>query len=213
MFCPKCGSQIPDSSKFCPTCGATLDNATAATGSPSKPRTKEGGSKKKIWGVVGAILIILLGKVLITVTRNVTNTSTAPQSPAIEQTDSQATPGLSDYYDLDAYESAAMGAFGDTFALSGCEASVADSQLRLKLVSSVDSTDPQAQELAALYSQTFLTDENIQGDVSLIRNDEAKTGVSGITYHLTLYYADGAVCGDYVSSDSGLVDYSLAYQG
>lgn len=24
MFCPKCGSNVPDSTKFCPTCGALL---------------------------------------------------------------------------------------------------------------------------------------------------------------------------------------------
>ncbi|MBQ2203257.1 MAG: zinc ribbon domain-containing protein, partial [Oscillospiraceae bacterium] len=30
MFCPQCGKQIPDQSKFCPGCGATLTDAVKA---------------------------------------------------------------------------------------------------------------------------------------------------------------------------------------
>ena len=30
MFCPKCGSQVPDGTKFCPKCGSALGGAPAA---------------------------------------------------------------------------------------------------------------------------------------------------------------------------------------
>ena len=30
MFCPNCGAQIPDGSKFCGNCGARLDGAAQA---------------------------------------------------------------------------------------------------------------------------------------------------------------------------------------
>lgn len=38
MFCPKCGSNVPDSTKFCPTCGALLaDEAQQAPATEPQP--------------------------------------------------------------------------------------------------------------------------------------------------------------------------------
>lgn len=39
MFCPKCGSNVPDSTKFCPTCGALLaDEAQQAPATEPQPQ-------------------------------------------------------------------------------------------------------------------------------------------------------------------------------
>lgn len=35
MFCPKCGSQVPDGTKFCPSCGTTLNATAPAPGAPA----------------------------------------------------------------------------------------------------------------------------------------------------------------------------------
>ncbi len=35
MFCPKCGTKVPDGTKFCPKCGATLSSASAPSPAPA----------------------------------------------------------------------------------------------------------------------------------------------------------------------------------
>lgn len=35
MFCPKCGSQVPDGTRFCPSCGAKLSAAAPTPGAPA----------------------------------------------------------------------------------------------------------------------------------------------------------------------------------
>lgn len=37
MFCPKCGSQVPDGSKFCPKCGGQFAAAAATPVAPATP--------------------------------------------------------------------------------------------------------------------------------------------------------------------------------
>ena len=34
MFCPSCGSQVPDESKFCPSCGASFNSAAQSAATP-----------------------------------------------------------------------------------------------------------------------------------------------------------------------------------
>lgn len=42
MFCPKCGSNVPDSTKFCPTCGALLaDEAQQAPATEPQPQYQQ----------------------------------------------------------------------------------------------------------------------------------------------------------------------------
>ena len=38
MFCPKCGSNVPDSTKFCPTCGETLAGEPAQQAPVAEPQ-------------------------------------------------------------------------------------------------------------------------------------------------------------------------------
>ena len=38
MFCPKCGSQLPDGSKFCGNCGSPLQDAPAKPAQPQQPQ-------------------------------------------------------------------------------------------------------------------------------------------------------------------------------
>ena len=53
MFCPNCGSEIPENVKFCPKCGA-------------KAKTKVKSGKKKIrWGfIVGAVAVLIVAVVV-----------------------------------------------------------------------------------------------------------------------------------------------------
>lgn len=37
MFCPSCGSQVPDESKFCPSCGASFNSAAAQSAATPQP--------------------------------------------------------------------------------------------------------------------------------------------------------------------------------
>ncbi|WP_455136446.1 zinc-ribbon domain-containing protein [Thermophilibacter sp.] len=37
MFCPNCGNQLPDGSRFCPSCGAAVGATEPAAGGPATP--------------------------------------------------------------------------------------------------------------------------------------------------------------------------------
>ena len=37
MYCPKCGNQVDEGSKFCMTCGAQIDNAAPTASGEDKP--------------------------------------------------------------------------------------------------------------------------------------------------------------------------------
>ena len=41
MFCPSCGSQVPDESKFCPSCGASFNSPAAAAQPAATPQPTE----------------------------------------------------------------------------------------------------------------------------------------------------------------------------
>ena len=40
MFCPKCGSNVPDSTKFCPTCGEMLAGEPAQQAPVAEPQAQ-----------------------------------------------------------------------------------------------------------------------------------------------------------------------------
>lgn len=71
MFCPKCGSQIPDNASFCAKCGAQVQMTTQAAQSASvaaqsipAPASKRGPSGKLIGAavaVVAAVVIVAAG--------------------------------------------------------------------------------------------------------------------------------------------------------
>ena len=50
MFCPKCGAQVPDGTKFCPSCGAALNAAAPASG----PTPNPGPVSSPVTPVIGA---------------------------------------------------------------------------------------------------------------------------------------------------------------
>ena len=48
MFCPKCGKEIPDGSKFCPECGFPIENVKEAPKDEQKEEAKsEEGEENK----------------------------------------------------------------------------------------------------------------------------------------------------------------------
>ena len=56
MFCPNCGTQIPDTASFCPNCGSVINNKSSKI-QPEPKQPKKGG-------MVGKILLIALAVVL-----------------------------------------------------------------------------------------------------------------------------------------------------
>jgi hypothetical protein len=56
MFCPNCGKQIPDGSKFCPYCGASLEGKAV-----NSPKSKSSRSIAKIIIPIILIVVILAG--------------------------------------------------------------------------------------------------------------------------------------------------------
>lgn len=68
MYCPNCGKEIADGSKFCPLCGATIQQPESVQGQPQQTQsTGNGGeSKKPIFGLIYWLTIglALLGMLL-----------------------------------------------------------------------------------------------------------------------------------------------------
>ena len=56
MFCPNCGRQIPDGSKFCPYCGASLEGSGVTV-----PKSKSSRSIAKIIIPIVLVIVILAG--------------------------------------------------------------------------------------------------------------------------------------------------------
>lgn len=219
MFCPTCGSQVPDGTKFCPNCGAAVGQAANAGVSPApQPATskKEPGKVRKplfgSMGIGGIIVLILVTQVIKQGARQITSAPDTTEPTAAEQT--QTTPDPSDST-TDGWaisiEQQLTEAYGEVLMLSDCQASVDGSNVRFVLTSAIGSADPDAPELANRFNREILNGfANIS--VEKIRESEQEYGSSGVTFYVALYYADGTVCGEALINDQGLVDYSLAYQ-
>ena len=67
MFCPKCGSNVPDSTKFCPTCGALLaDEAQQAPATEPQPEPQYQPQNKRnycraklVWLLIGIAVTVI----------------------------------------------------------------------------------------------------------------------------------------------------------
>ena len=62
MFCPKCGEEIKDGSKFCKHCGSEIkknNNANSTTTTVTKQPNNDDRNKKIIIGVLVAAIVIL----------------------------------------------------------------------------------------------------------------------------------------------------------
>ncbi|MBR2530171.1 MAG: zinc-ribbon domain-containing protein, partial [Lachnospiraceae bacterium] len=62
MFCPKCGSKIPDGGKFCSVCGAKLEEGTAQSPKGSSNSTK---TVLIVVGIIAAVLILVFAGAVI----------------------------------------------------------------------------------------------------------------------------------------------------
>lgn len=68
MFCPNCGSNVPDTEKFCPTCGTAMNGGSeAAHAAPQAPAAKSNDIVSLIkskWPIaaiaVGAIVVVVI---------------------------------------------------------------------------------------------------------------------------------------------------------
>ena len=72
MFCPKCGQELPDGSKFCAACGAQLTpnagNQAQPAGSAASPSTSyapvAGAKKSHTPLIIGGIAVVAVAAVM-----------------------------------------------------------------------------------------------------------------------------------------------------
>ncbi|WP_455137916.1 zinc-ribbon domain-containing protein [Thermophilibacter sp.] len=71
MFCPQCGAQLPDGSKFCGKCGAQIGGAAPVPGAPASqpgpivtPQPKKGLDPKVRLGIIGAVVVIAVAAII-----------------------------------------------------------------------------------------------------------------------------------------------------
>ncbi len=63
MFCAKCGTDLPDGSRFCRSCGQTLGvvsvgGGAAAAVAPARIPAPEPRSSNPIWSIIGLVLLL-----------------------------------------------------------------------------------------------------------------------------------------------------------
>ena len=84
MFCPECGTQNPDATKFCVRCGAQNPVAGGAAGGPMPPQmaaSAPSSGSKLPWVLSGVALLVIAGLVGFIVVRG-TNSSNQDENPA-----------------------------------------------------------------------------------------------------------------------------------
>ncbi|MBM6675263.1 zinc-ribbon domain-containing protein [Olsenella uli] len=62
MFCPKCGSQLPDGAKFCAACGAQLGSPAAPAAASKPPRRSR---KAPLIAGIGALVVLVAAGVIV----------------------------------------------------------------------------------------------------------------------------------------------------
>lgn len=233
MFCPTCGNQVPDDTKFCPGCGTPLAQAPAAANAApaaenavpaasTKKQKREPGKVRKllfgsmsVGGIIVFILVIQIGKYL---AKQGVKAVMNPEPSAIEQQDTtpeeepaEPTTTGDDEVTIDPADMEAwvMEHYGNSFALTDCNIGRVDNQLQIELYSSVTSDSADAATLAANFRQELLSESSSSDSAALITWIEQELGVTGITERDVLYYADGTICGEALFDSTGLVDYRI----
>jgi uncharacterized membrane protein YvbJ len=88
MFCAKCGTDLPDGSRFCRSCGQTLGvvsvgGGAAAAVAPARIPAPEPKSSNATWSVVGLVLLLaLFGTSCYVLYAQWKTSSSLPQPPA-----------------------------------------------------------------------------------------------------------------------------------
>ena len=87
MFCPKCGNQSPDGTRFCPACGQNLEKVAQATASPKEPQTpgaeqqpSRNASKTPIVAIVIAVVVVVVIAVVAFFALSGNRSAQSPQS-------------------------------------------------------------------------------------------------------------------------------------
>ncbi len=73
MFCPKCGTENPDETKFCSKCGASLGAGAAPTGGAAQPEAESStGMSANIAGLLCYVLTWLTGIIFVVIEKKST---------------------------------------------------------------------------------------------------------------------------------------------
>jgi hypothetical protein len=60
MFCPQCGTDMPDDAQFCPTCGRDMTAGASADAQPTAPMPVLAPPKKKRGLLIAVVIIVVL---------------------------------------------------------------------------------------------------------------------------------------------------------
>src|SRR5712692_8224569 len=105
MFCPKCGTELPDGSQFCLKCGASL-----VANNPQKPKS---------WGRTKGLLALLAVVFLVYVAWQSFSSQTQPRTETIVNTAFTVKAGNSYYYKFEVPSGAQSVLLDGHFTASG----------------------------------------------------------------------------------------------
>ena len=60
MFCPKCGKEIKDGSKFCKHCGSEIKSKKNVTSTPNKVNNQSSGDEKNKKIIIGVLVVAIV---------------------------------------------------------------------------------------------------------------------------------------------------------
>lgn len=240
MFCPNCGTQIPDESKFCPSCGAPLGRSqqvqTPASSPEPVPQTPVSqpvstSQKKQVKTVkigkcaipsfVVLLIVALLLRLAITVMKKSSETT---ESPAITQpsTSSQTLEDmLRESGTLDEFTGQLQQEFAQSddpevvkyremYDVKSASMDITGNMITATLVSNVASTDPGSANLVSAFQSDLSDESGIEETAETIKELEQQFGIEGVQWSEVYLCSDGVTFASALYDDSGLVDYDVA---
>lgn len=190
MFCPKCGGELPDRSKFCSYCGASINVSTPpqtpkVPKTPKAPKPKKQRSTKLLKPIIALLLcvLVLLGSVayflLPSILADDSNTPTAADPSGSDK------PAISLRYDLKTIEKEAP----DIKSLSKLEGGDEEARLYYSEVQEVEAFTEEFEQAA----------ESEFGEIS----SSNLGNYLSETEHLFAELRDAGVISDYEQCDTG----------
>lgn len=60
IYCSACGKQVSDAAPVCPNCGHPIAGRSPMAQQPASPLPKGTAGRAKVWGIVAAVIIVLI---------------------------------------------------------------------------------------------------------------------------------------------------------
>ena len=234
MFCSKCGSNIPEQSKFCKRCGAAVASKESESTREDQPSTqtqgaeltaaqvKDGGTqpraKKKQMGFAAAAAIAIALVVVASALQHIDLNAIKSQSPSTAQSaanspapDQPAAPA-----NLEEWIAANQSDYcnqlrnavlrKNLYGVADVAVSVSGNQLSIAIFSEVSSDEPGLlDELCVSILGDIMNDNSAASIAQSVQSIEEKSGVKPVTYHYELRYIDGPIYASYDFNNQGRI--------